>query len=62
MCEQRTLSHQMLPPTTVASTTTVAPTTTTTPRRVLKPEDIIKISKIQTNKSIVFITIDDGQD
>lgn len=56
------------PTTTVASTTTVArttktvasTTTTTTPRRILKPEDIIKISKIQTNKPIVFITIDDG--
>ena len=55
------------PTTTVASTTTVvrtkivaSTTTTTTPRRILKPEDIIKISKIQTNKPIVFITIDDG--
>ena len=46
----------------VESTTNVLATTTTTtvPRRVLKPKDIVKISKIHTKKRVVFITIDDG--
>ena len=43
--------------TTVDSTTT---TTTTLPPTVLRPKDIVKISRIRTNKSVVFITIDDG--
>ena len=43
--------------TTIESTTT---TTTTVLPNVLRPKDIVKISKIRTNKSVVFITIDDG--
>jgi peptidoglycan/xylan/chitin deacetylase (PgdA/CDA1 family) len=46
--------------TTIESTTTTSTTTTTVLPNVLRPKDIVKISKIRTNKSVVFITIDDG--
>ena len=54
---EETVPPDSLPTTTIIETTT---TTTSMPPEALRPKDIVKISKIRTNKSVVFITIDDG--
>ncbi len=48
------------PPDTIPVTSTTTTTTTTSPEIQLAPKDIVKISRIRTNKPVVFITIDDG--
>ncbi len=50
-----------VPPDSVPPTTTIQQTTTTLKvQTTLTAKDIVKVSRIQTNKPVVFITIDDG--
>jgi peptidoglycan/xylan/chitin deacetylase (PgdA/CDA1 family) len=47
-------------PTTVAPEPPTPTTTTTAPVQELRPQDIVKLSRVRTRDRVVFITIDDG--